>query len=110
MFQNDLMNGGKQLMGPILLLWVEKGGGGDSSLHLMTVCMHDVSSVLAGRHALQAHSCIPLVCCKTSTSAYRSATVSSSQQKGKGAAGGRAGAVLQKAEQVCTFCKELPGH
>lgn len=33
------MNGGKQLMGPILLLWVEKGGGGDSSLHLVYACM-----------------------------------------------------------------------
>lgn len=39
MFQNDLINGGKQLMGPILLLWVEKGGGGDSSLHLVYACM-----------------------------------------------------------------------
>lgn len=39
MFQSDLINNGKQLTGPVLLFWMEKGGERDCLLHLVKIHM-----------------------------------------------------------------------
>lgn len=107
-FQSDLINDGKQFTGPVLLLWMEEGGESSSGQNPYAT-LHNWSSSLAGKQALQACSRIPLICCETSTSDYLFQLLSLvNSRKRKGAAWDNTDTVLLKANKACdlvTFMK-----